>query len=1132
MTTYKLSAFPGEAPSVSDRALGANFAREHFNLFLPSAEFWPLATDRRHSACLAGTRTLHRFARDASGAVVQNPAAPIRSWAQELSLVKGQINDEATERTYQTTNDGSAAPRALDVRGNDRLLGVVRPVIRDFILPARRWVERGAVAAASAPAAKPAFSLDSGAGRRALQELSQLDDLFTFPKSEQTDLAAIAKEHNPEIVVSKPISIAGRQEYTLTMPGGKKAILSVRQPNPYGGEQVYDMLYTAEGMEAVTGRPGVNPEDVPPTPDVWLDVSRLDQGDAGAMAYSIASTFAHNTDSIFIGDPHGLSKTALRRRLEQMISSALKFGTTRHLAPHPDQVRGGHGVPGLRWVYGDDVGNVERMIAASLEGMDNAFPSSNQIAYDAERGTFRLSDSGQQLSRQQLAGLVGQSIERRRRMDASAPGDAEAGWRTVARAAVWRSLLRGEGSSGEGNRRGRGAVLGRFAERHAQVLGDPSPKLRVFYSRGPAAGAATPAPSKGLLGRLQDKVADLTGYRAVDDFLYAWQDKFIDLKRIQATIRALNGTVSETNDAYRGEELYHKRVAKRTANFLRDEVQPLLRRLNATGVAIEELERFLHARHAPEANRVMAERNPGAQQLQAQRDGAAKTVEDLRRQLQRAQARGMATGPVQKALGQALIDKDRWDGAEAFAGTEEERLSLSGMSDAEAATVMAGYSPEQRQVLDELAARVDRMNEGTLQTLENYGLMDQATLTAWRKTYQHYVPLHRDEAHPESKAHPIGQGFSTKGDAAKKRTGSNERVTNILSHIVMQREAALTRGEKNNVVKRLYLLAAQNPDKDLWSLELPKKKALDPDTGLVRTMVDHAAKLRANVVSVRIGGKDQYIVFNERNEKAVRLAIAMKNMDAMELDRFTRGAAWITRWFASVNTQYNPVFGVMNLARDLQGAMLQLSTTPLAGKQAEVFRNIRRNTRAIYKDLRRERREEGAGTSEWAKLWEQLQLDGGTTGYRDLHADPQDRARKLQKALDQVGEGKALGSGRALLAWLSDFNETLEATTRLGVYKAALDQGISRQEAASIAKNITVNFNRKGRNMPVAGAHFAFLNAAIQGNKRMLETLAGPAGRRIMMGGVALGMVSAMAGYLMMGAGMARTTSGRRSRTL
>ena len=59
--------------------------------------------------------------------------------------------------------------------------------------------------------------------------------------------------------------------------------------------------------------------------------------------------------------------------------------------------------------------------------------------------------------------------------------------------------------------------------------------------------------------------------------------------------------------------------------------------------------------------------------------------------------------------------------------------------------------------------------------------------------------------------------------------------------------------------------------------------------------------------------------------------------------------------------------------------------------------------RSIYKDLRRERREESAGTSEWAKLWEHLQLGGGTTRYRDLHADPKDCAKALQRALDQVG---------------------------------------------------------------------------------------------------------------------------------
>ncbi|ABM32958.1 hypothetical protein QRO10_06015 [Paracidovorax citrulli] len=641
----------------------------------------------------------------------------------------------------------------------------------------------------------------------------------------------------------------------------------------------------------------------------------------------------------------------------------------------------------------------------------------------------------------------------------------------------------------------------------------------AMFSRAPAGAAQAAQPAQGLLARLQDRVRQLTSPEAVDSWLYNWQDKFIDLKRIQDQIKALNGTVSETNDAYRGEELYHKRVAKRTANFLRDEVRPLLAAMNDAKVGMEEFERFLHARHAPEANRVLAERNPSKQELDQKRADAAKTVADLRRQLQHARASGSVISGIQRSLGLAMAEADRWNSAEAFKGTEEDRLSLSGMSDAEAKNVMGGYSPEQRKVMDALATRVDRMNNITLQTLEQYGLMDRLSIEAWRKTYQHYVPLHRDEARPDSKAHPIGQGFSTKGDASKRRTGSNEKVTNILSHLVMQREAALTRGEKNNVMKRLYVLAAQNPDESLWSLELPKKKAIDPDTGLVRTMPDIGARLRDNVLTLRIGGKDKHIIFNERNERAARLALAMKNLDATELDRFTRTMGHLTRWFAAVNTQYNPIFGVLNLARDVQGSLLQLSSTPLAGRQREVFKNIRSNMLDIYRDLRRERRESGAGQGPWARLWEQLQLDGGTTGYRDLYTKPEDRAAALRKALERQGEGGAKAMVRGVGEWLSDFNETLEASTRLATYKAALDAGQSREAAASLAKNITVNFNRKGRNTSVVGSYYAFLNAAIQGNVRMLETLAGPAGRKVMAGGVALGMLSGLAGALIMGGG-------------
>jgi len=209
------------------------------------------------------------------------------------------------------------------------------------------------------------------------------------------------------------------------------------------------------------------------------------------------------------------------------------------------------------------------------------------------------------------------------------------------------------------------------AEASGQVKAGAAPA----FSRAPAPVGAPPG-GNGKLAQLQAKARSLLDPSKVDTWVYHWQDKFIDLKRIQEQIKALNGTVSETNDAYRGEELYHKRVAKRAANFLRDEVRPLMKAMNDAGVGIEEFERYLHARHAAEANKAMAERNPSQQELVAKRATADQTVTDLRNQLQRAQAQGLATVSIQKALGQALIEKADWDGAQAFNGTEDQRLSL------------------------------------------------------------------------------------------------------------------------------------------------------------------------------------------------------------------------------------------------------------------------------------------------------------------------------------------------------------------------------------------------------------------------------------------------------------------------
>ncbi len=621
------------------------------------------------------------------------------------------------------------------------------------------------------------------------------------------------------------------------------------------------------------------------------------------------------------------------------------------------------------------------------------------------------------------------------------------------------------------------------------------------------------APVRNAWQAAKDKAAEVLTPKRLDKIIYELQDKYVDLKNLRAHIKEIGGAITDMNDAYLGEELYHKRLAHRTERFQENELLPLLEEAKAKGVSKEELETFLHARHAPEANAAMAKRNPNQAEIDAGRLRAKAMVRGLELRLQRAEATGSSTAALSKALNTARGELMGWNSAQAFRGTEDERTSLSGMSDADADALMNGLAPARLADLDSLAAKVDAINAGTLDLLDGYGLMSKDALTEWRKAYQHYVPLHRDEAHPDSLSHPIGQGFSTKGDAAKRRTGSNQKVTNILGHIAMQREAALTRGEKNRVMLKLYLMARQNPLPEVWKVgSVEMLDTIDKATGFVRSIPDPLHKNRPNVLVLRVAGKDVAITFNEHNPEALRMAHALKNLDVDDLHYLIPVVGKVTRWFASINTQYNPIFGIVNLLRDTQEAALNLSTTELSGKQGEILKDQMSILKEVLKNKGRMPR-----TGPWAALFAEFNEIGGSTGYRDLFLDAADRSKALQDTIDKLDQGKAGKAWDMVKDWLSDYNEAMENSTRLAAYKAALDTGMSKERAASLAKNLTVNFNRKGRQTRELGALYAFFNAAVQGTTRMAQTLKGPAGRKIMAGGVMLGAMNAMIGIAIMG---------------
>lgn len=345
------------------------------------------------------------------------------------------------------------------------------------------------------------FARTQPADHPALRALAQNDSLFALPRSSADTVEGIARDIDPTIKVSGPNRYPnGEYDYKLKMPDGAEARMTVRRSGP---TSVYGATQDAEdNYEFSRGRPGENPEDVPEgKEDVWIDVSKLKPGGGGTQVYAIAANFAHNTGRIFIGDPSGLSDMAMRRRPEQMLSSALKFGTTEHLAPHPRQVEGAPklGIPPLRWVYGDHVGNIRRLIDLNLRSLDNQYPSSKNLAFDPDTGTFtdeRSAAARQAVPGSRLAGSAAvQSVEQSQsglaqsgvgaRREGSHASQSLTGRRTAARGAVLRALVREEGGRGEGADGGRADLLARIVRLAAD---HPQAVRGIFYSRD--AGAA------------------------------------------------------------------------------------------------------------------------------------------------------------------------------------------------------------------------------------------------------------------------------------------------------------------------------------------------------------------------------------------------------------------------------------------------------------------------------------------------------------------------------------------------------------------------------------------------------------------------------------------------------------------
>ena len=363
-------------------------------------------------------------------------------------IVNGYPDMDGGYDWRELQNRGSPPPLKLRIGANGKL------VLMDGNHRLAWWRERGY-------SEVPAYVIDERKGSDAVQ-FSQSDIDFTDPKSAADVLMAWGAQAQYQYDKTEAKDLAEIAE----AKGAAAEPETVTQP---------------DNTEKPTGRWEITLPDVKPTADlvvegdkVFINVARLPVGSGGSRVYDIAAQFALNNGKVFIGDPSGVSPAAMRRRLENMLSSAIKYGTTDHLAPHPRQTIGDSSMdlPPLKWQTGDTRGNILAMLRVSNAVNDRKQASGSGVDYDAGAGAFRDSE-GVPLER------VDEALSDLSEFDRGTAGPGAAGRTTLQRAALFSALLRSDSA-----RRSLLARLRGVSGDGGKATGRAAPELdRILYSQ-------------------------------------------------------------------------------------------------------------------------------------------------------------------------------------------------------------------------------------------------------------------------------------------------------------------------------------------------------------------------------------------------------------------------------------------------------------------------------------------------------------------------------------------------------------------------------------------------------------------------------------------------------------------------
>lgn len=441
------------------------------------------------------------------------------------------------------------------------------------------------------------------------------------------------------------------------------------------------------------------------------------------------------------------------------------------------------------------------------------------------------------------------------------------------------------------------------------------------------------------------------------------------------------------------------------------------------------------------------------------------------------------------------------------------------MADIESAARMEVDNFERLLTPEDRSSLWDKTNAATKEVLRHQyasGMITTEQYDAVRNMFQFYVPLRGFADNTAEDMYSYYMNNSSNGFAMPimGAKGRKTRAESPLGWIGTMAESAIQADNKNEAKMRLYYALINRPDTgvlsiaetwyeytgqkdsngkkiyrpayppatgkvlsadelrqhmDTWEADMKKKQAAgDAFKGSQRlnlrdsVIFQDTKEEKEHIIRVKVAGKDYSILVNGNP----RAAQAINGLLNPEVNKGPVGEWWgnLRRGMSSLLTSFSPLFWVANYQRDLLSSFMRTSEA-YGWKEAFKYINNRRKAWRVASYIYKY--DNGTmGDSYYEKLYKEFAENGGITGYTALTTN---------KEYEKLLEDYAKSVDRKTWNWIKGvwdkfmgFGEAIEQVSRFAAYITARESGKPIEAAISAAKEVSVNFNRKGSAKPIS----------------------------------------------------------------